>query len=164
MCPGQLDISLPACYVVKARLTYGTRYNLFSKRAWESPGSFYFSEAQGAAMKVIIAGSREIEGINVEAAVTASGFRGAIDEVVSGGAMGVDRAGEDWAALSHIPVKIFSADWARFGKSADVKRNEQMVEYADALVIIWNGKSAGLRSLRDCALRHGLKVFVQTVA
>jgi hypothetical protein len=115
-------------------------------------------------MKVIIAGSREIEGINVDAAVTASGFRGEIDEVVSGGALGVNRAGEEWAALSHIPVKVFPADWASFGQSADVKRNEQMVEYADALVLIWNGKSTGIRSLRDTAIRHGLKVFVQTVA
>jgi hypothetical protein len=78
--------------------------------------------------------------------------------------LGVNRAGEDWATLSHIPVKLFPADWARFGNSADVKRNEQMVEYADALVLIWNGKSTGIRSLRDTALRHGLKVFVQTVS
>jgi hypothetical protein len=115
-------------------------------------------------MKVIIAGSRGIEDVNVDAAVTASGFRGSIDEVVSGGAMGVNRAGEDWAVLSHIPVKVFPADWATFGKSADVKRNEQMVEHADALVLIWNGKSTGVRSLRDAALRHGLKVYVHTVS
>ncbi len=115
-------------------------------------------------MKVIIAGSREIADISVDAAVTASGFRGDIHEVVSGGAMGVNRAGEDWAALSRIPVKIFPADWTRFGKSADLKRNEQMVEYADALVLIWNGKSTGIRSLRDTALRAGLKVYVHTVA
>jgi hypothetical protein len=119
-------------------------------------------------MKVIIAGSRtgnsEIEGINVEAAVTASGFRGEIDEVVSAGSMGVNRAGEEWASLLHIPVKVFTADWARFGTSADVKRNEEMVAYADALVLIWDGKSPGIRSLRDTALRHGLKVFVQTIA
>ncbi len=61
-------------------------------------------------MKVIIAGSREIGDISVDAAVTASGFRGEIDEVVSGGALGVNRAGEEWAALSHIPVKIFLTD------------------------------------------------------
>jgi YspA, cpYpsA-related SLOG family len=115
-------------------------------------------------MRVIIAGSREIENINIDAAVTASGFRDAIDEVVSGGAVGVNRAGQDWAALAHIPVKVFPTEWARFGKSADARRNEQMVEYSDALVLIWNGKSTGIRSLRDAALRHGLKVFVQTVA
>ncbi len=115
-------------------------------------------------MKVIIAGSREIAEINVDAAMTASGFKGAIKEVVSGGMMGVNRAGEDWAALSRITVNVFPADWARFGKSADIKRNEQMVEYADALVLIWNGKSTGIRSLRDTALKAGLKVYVHTVA
>ncbi len=115
-------------------------------------------------MKVIIAGSREIADISVDAAMAASGFRGTIKEVVSGGAMGVNRAGEDWAALSRIPVKVFPADWERFGKTADIKRNEEMVDYADALVLIWNGKSTGIRSLRDAAVRKGLKVYVHTVA
>ena len=115
-------------------------------------------------MKVIIAGSREIGEINVDAAMNASGFRGEIAEVVSGGAAGVNKDGEAWAAMSRIPVKVFHADWARFGKSADIKRNEEMVDYADALVLIWNGKSTGIRSLRDSALRHGLKVYVHTVA
>ncbi len=115
-------------------------------------------------MKVIIAGSRDLAAINVDEAIIASGFKGDIDEVVSGGAMGANRAGEDWAAVSHIPVNVFHADWSRFGKSADLKRNKQMVEYADALVLIWNGKSTGIRSLRDTALSHGLKVYVHTVA
>ena len=115
-------------------------------------------------MKVIIAGSREIAQINVDEAITASGFRDSINEVVSGGAAGVNRAGEDWAAVSRIPVKVFPADWERFGKSADIKRNIQMVDYADALVLIWNGRSTGIRSLRDRALREGLKVYVHSVA
>lgn len=115
-------------------------------------------------MKVIIAGSREIAAINVDEAITASGFKGSIDEVVSGGAPGVNQSGEEWANLSRIPVKVFAADWKRFGKSADIKRNEQMAEYSDALVLIWNGKSTGIRSLQQTALRHGLKVYVHTVA
>lgn len=115
-------------------------------------------------MKVIIAGSREIEAINVDEAVAASGFRESIAEVVSGGSGVVNMAGEAWAGLSRIPVKVFHANWERFGKAADTNRNKQMVEYADALVLIWNGRSTGIRSLRDTALGHGLKVYVHTVA
>jgi hypothetical protein len=115
-------------------------------------------------MKVIITGSREIEAINVDEAINASGFKDSVKEVVSGGAGGANRAGEEWAALSRIPVKVFPADWGRFGRTADLKRNEQMVEYADALVVIWNGRSTGIRSVRDAALRNGLKVYVHTVA
>ena len=115
-------------------------------------------------MKVIIAGSRDIAAINVDEAVTASGFSGSIKEVVSGGSGGTSMAGQEWAALSRIPVKVFPADWDRFGKTADLKRNELMAQYADALVLIWNGRSTGIRSMRDTALRHGLKVYVHTVS
>lgn len=115
-------------------------------------------------MKVIIAGSREIEAINVDEAMNASGFRSALKEVVSGGAQGVSQSGEDWAQMSRIPVKVFPAEWSKFGKGADVKRNEQMAEYADALVLIWNGRSTGIRSLQQTAERHGLKVYVHKVA
>ena len=115
-------------------------------------------------MKLIIAGSREIADINVEAAVAASGFRSDITEVVSGGAGSANTSGAEWAALSRIPVKVFAPDWTRFGQTADVKRNEQMVEYADALLVIWNGRSTGIRSLRDSAIRGGLQVYVHTVA
>ncbi|MEO5952096.1 MAG: SLOG family protein [Chloroflexia bacterium] len=115
-------------------------------------------------MKVIIAGSRNIADMNVDAAMIASGFKGSIDEVVSGGGSGASTSGEEWAKLSRLPIKMFPADWARFGKTADVKRNEQMAEYADALVLIWNGKSTGIRSLQQTAERHGLKIYVHEVA
>ena len=115
-------------------------------------------------MKVIIAGSRDIAEMNVEEAMTASGFKGSIAEVVSGGGSSASTSGEEWGRASRLPVKVFAADWARFGKTADVKRNEQMAEYADALVLIWNGKSTGIRSLQQTAERHGLKVYVHKVA
>lgn len=54
-------------------------------------------------MKTIIAGSRSInEYALVERAIREGGFD--IEEVVSGGAAGVDQIGEQWARRNGIPV------------------------------------------------------------
>lgn len=81
-------------------------------------------------------------------------------EVVSGTARGGDRVGEDWAyARDHKLVK-FPADWQYHGLSAGYKRNEEMAEYADALVAIWDSKSKGTKHMINIAKREGLAVRI----
>jgi hypothetical protein len=52
-----------------------------------------------------------------------------IVEVVSGGAPGADTEGAKWAASHAIPVRVFKADWDRYGPSAGPRRNQKMSEY-----------------------------------
>ncbi len=92
-------------------------------------------------MKVIIAGSRYLTGCDADKAVFeavhASGFFDAMTEIVSGGANGVDVAGERWAhTCTDKPVKRFPANWSKHGKSAGPIRNREMAKYADALIAI----------------------------
>lgn len=97
-------------------------------------------------MKVIIAGSRDVTSLYlVEDASLMSKFD--ITEVVSGGARGVDRLGEIFAEKNGLPVKVFPADWIRFGKSAGHRRNREMAQYADALVAVWDGVSPGTKGM-----------------
>lgn len=113
-------------------------------------------------MRVIIAGSRDIiDLICVIEAVSRSGFE--ITEVVSGTARGVDRLGEFWAAQHNIPIKRFPADWNTYGKSAGYKRNEQMADYAEAAIIIHDGKSNGTKHMLDIAKRKGLMVYYKII-
>jgi SLOG family YspA-like protein len=110
-------------------------------------------------VKTIIAGSRSIRFYHhVERAVALSGFT--INEVVSGGAPGVDRLGEQWAAWHGVPIARFPADWELFGKSAGVRRNSQMAKYADALIAVWDGESSGTEHMIDVAEKKGLTVYV----
>ena len=53
-------------------------------------------------------------------------------------------------AISDVPYKIkkFPAEWDTYGASAGPIRNKQMAEYADALVLIWDGKSRGSQSMK----------------
>jgi hypothetical protein len=114
-------------------------------------------------MKTIIAGSREIANYElVKWAVEKSGLT--ITEVVSGCARGVDLLGERWADENGIPVKHFPANWAAAPRRAGHIRNQQMADYADALIAVWDGVSAGTDSMIQKATKRGLKVFVVTPA
>lgn len=83
-------------------------------------------------------------------------------EVVSGGAKGVDQAGENFAEDYFIvPLKVtkFPADWYAYGKAAGPKRNKQMAEYADALLLIWDGDSRGSRNMKETMIALGKPVY-----
>lgn len=72
-------------------------------------------------MKTIIAGSRDFHDYDVVCRAIANSWY-EITEVVSGGATGVDALGERWARENNVPVKVFAADWRRFGKLSDTIR------------------------------------------
>ena len=113
-------------------------------------------------MKTIIAGSRSIiEFKHVFNAVKKSGFN--ITEIVSGTAKGVDRLGELYGKNFKIPVKQFPADWNQYGKRAGMIRNQQMSDYADALIAIYDGVSSGTKNMIEIAKKDELEVFVYEI-
>ena len=80
-----------------------------------------------------------------------------IRELVSGGASGADRGGEQWAESRNIPVKLFPADWKAHGRAAGPIRNRKMAEYADAVVLFPGGR--GTASMRKEAEKAGITVY-----
>ena len=93
-------------------------------------------------MKVIIAGSRNYTVYqtvldHVDRIVCAHNM--VIDEIVSGGARGVDALGERYARDHNIPCKRFPANWDRYGRSAGPRRNRDMAEYGDMLIAFTSG-------------------------
>lgn len=110
-------------------------------------------------MKVIVAGSRTgVTWNQVCRAILMSGYD--VTEVVSGGAEGADKLGEDYAERIAVPVKRFNANWSEYGRAAGPIRNREMAEYADALVAVWNGESPGTRNMISEAMKRGLAVHV----
>jgi hypothetical protein len=108
-------------------------------------------------MKVIIAGSRQIEDYDaLKALIEDTDWP--IEEVVSGGCRGVDVMGERWAEENGIPVKVFAADWARWGREAGELRNREMAAYADGLILLWDGKSPGASCMLREASKAGIRV------
>lgn len=110
-------------------------------------------------MRVIIAGSRSITEPQHVAAAMAT-ITAPIDEVISGGAAGVDRLGEQWAEARGITVHRYPADWKSYGRAAGYRRNAAMALAADALVAIWDGRSRGTANMISVAYQRGLTVWV----
>jgi hypothetical protein len=115
-------------------------------------------------MKVIIAGSRNIIDYGVHyviEAVKESGFK--ITEEVCGMARGIDWCGKIWAEANEIPVKKFPANWKRYGKAAGPIRNKEMMEYADALIAIWDEKSRGTLDMINQMRAANKPVYVKII-
>lgn len=113
-------------------------------------------------MKVIIAGSRQItDRLALAKAIEQAGFE--ITEVVCGKSRGPDTLGEDWARANNIPIKEFPADWKTFGNYAGPLRNSEMSKYADAAIILWDGKSKGTLNMLKNMVHRDKPYFIRMV-
>lgn len=81
-------------------------------------------------------------------------------EIVSGGADGPDTWGAEAAERYDLPLKVFPAEWATYGRSAGFKRNQQIVDYCDEIVAFWDGKSKGTLDTITKGVRAGKKVTI----
>lgn len=77
------------------------------------------------------------------------------DEIVSGGARGVDTWAAEWASAFGVPVAEFPADWDNLGKGAGFIRNRKIVDYATDVVAFHYGDSKGTAHTIELARKAG---------
>lgn len=112
-------------------------------------------------MKIIIAGSREITDYTlVENVARQSGWIDGETEIVSGMARGVDALAVEFAKQHDLPLHKFPANWNQYGRAAGMIRNDEMAQFADALIAIWDGRSVGTKGMIDIARSRRLKVII----
>ncbi len=68
-----------------------------------------------------------------------------VEEIVTGGARGVDESAITYANTNNIQLTVFAPDYKRYKKGAPFKRNQQIAEYADMCLAFWDGKSKGTK-------------------
>lgn len=113
-------------------------------------------------MRTIIAGTRTITEFNeTRKAIEECGWNPSV--VLCGDASGPDSNGWLWADAVGIPVEHYPADWNTHDKAAGPIRNSEMVSKAEALILIWDGQSAGSRDVRNKAIKSGLRVYEHIV-
>lgn len=106
-------------------------------------------------MKVAVIGSRGLEVSDLEKYLPED-----TDEIVSGGAIGVDTSARKYAISHGIKLTEFLPDYDRYGKTAPLKRNIQIIEYADIVLAFWDGKSSGTAYVINNCKRLGVEVKV----
>ncbi len=100
-------------------------------------------------MRIAIVGSRNITSLNLEEFVSQG------DEIVSGGAVGVDSCAAEYARKTGLKLTEFLPQYTLYGRAAPIVRNKKIVDYADKIIIFWNGVSKGTLSVIKYAQKTG---------
>ena len=106
-------------------------------------------------MKLMIVGSRSITDFDLSPYISAD-----VDTIISGGADGIDSLAERYADLHHLSKYILRPCYSLYGRYAPLKRNEEMVEMADAVLIIWDCCSKGTQHTLNYARKTNKPVIL----
>lgn len=85
-----------------------------------------------------------------------------ITEIVSGGAKGIDTCAREYAQANGIKLMEFLPEYERYGRSAPLKRNLKIIEYADHIIAFWDGSSRGTEYVIDQCIRSDKRLTVYT--
>ena len=77
------------------------------------------------------------------------------DEIVSGGAKGVDSSAAEYAKKAGLKLTVFLPDYSKYGRGAPIVRNKEIVDYADFILAFWDGESKGTHSVIRYAEKTG---------
>ncbi len=103
-------------------------------------------------MKIAVIGSRDLIIQNLEEYLPEH-----TDEIISGGAKGIDNCAAVYAKNNGILLTEIKPDYSRYKKGAPLVRNREIVKLADYVLIFWNGKSKGTKFVIDECERIGKK-------
>lgn len=92
-------------------------------------------------MKLLVVGSRSIEKFDLSLYIGAD-----VDTIISGGANGIDALAEKYADQHRLSKYIIRPRYELYGRAAPLYRNKQMVDMADSILVIWDGRSHGAQS------------------
>ena len=106
-------------------------------------------------MKVAVIGSRSLYVNDLENYLPKE-----TTEIVSGGAIGVDRSARRYAKQNGLKLTEFLPDYDTYGKYAPLKRNLQIIEYSDIVYAFWDGRSGGTNFVIENCRKMGKKVRI----
>ena len=106
-------------------------------------------------MKVLIVGSRKIDCFDLTDYIPEN-----TELIISGGAKGIDSIAEKYADKHKISKLIMHPKYNIYGKFAPLKRNEKMVDIADIVIVIWDGKSKGTKYTLDYAQKSNKEIVL----
>lgn len=109
-------------------------------------------------MKTAVIGSRGIDNIDIGKLLPDG-----VTEIVTGGARGVDACAARYAEDHNIKLTVFTPEYEKYGRAAPIVRNRQIVDYADEVVAVWDGKSKGTLSVIKYCEKASKRVTVHKI-
>ena len=106
-------------------------------------------------MKLAIIGSRKCPAIDL-----ASHLPFVPDVIISGGAIGVDTYAKEYALQNGINYEEYLPDYPKYGRSAPIVRDIDIVRNCDYLLAFWNGESKGTKFTINYAEKLGKPVKI----
>lgn len=106
-------------------------------------------------MKLAIIGSRNISAIDISRHITTPP-----QQIITGGAKGVDTLAADYATTNGIDLLVIKPDYKAHRQGAPIRRNERIVQLCDQVLAFWDGSSRGTKYVIDYARKHGKPVNV----
>lgn len=109
-------------------------------------------------MKIAVVGSR---GLSVEN--LGDFLPDGVSEIVSGGARGIDTIAREYARANGITLTEILPEYGKYGRAAPLRRNLQIIDYADEVIAIWDGRSRGTKYVIEQCRKKGKRVTVYVV-
>ena len=109
-------------------------------------------------MKLLIAGSRSIKEFDLSPYIPED-----TKLIITGGANGIDALAEEYADKHHLSKLVMRPEYKLYRKSAPLKRNSQMIEIADKVLIVWDGVSRGTKYTIDYAQKSNKEIKLVVV-
>ena len=106
-------------------------------------------------MKIAVVGSRNLTNAEIDKYITED-----VDEIVSGGAIGVDSCAAEYAKRRGLKLTEFFPQYDKYGRAAPIVRNKDIVNYADKIIVFWNGSSKGTLSVIKYAQKIGKHIEI----
>lgn len=85
--------------------------------------------------------------------------RAKITMIIHGAARGADSLAAEWCELNYIVEWPFPADWARYGRAAGFRRNEQMLEEGKPDLVVAFPGGIGTQMMVRLARDAGVRVI-----
>lgn len=66
----------------------------------------------------------------------------------------------DFLSCLRILLKGFLPEYEKYGRAAPLRRNMEIISYADVVVALWDGESRGTKFVIDNCLKNRVSVSV----
>jgi hypothetical protein len=111
-------------------------------------------------MKLLVCGGRDFDNY-VHLARVLDALHGVkpVARVIHGGARGVDAMAGRWARARGIPCDVYPAEWDKFGKSAGMRRNADMLRNGQPDMVAAFPGGKGTRNMVELARKAGLAIM-----